>query len=120
MPPAAPLPTTIASQGPESGLMDAARRRESSRTAARSRARVGSAGMSGLRLPPAVRAILAVLGQAADEFGQQLVALVPKVLVDADLRRVVTVDRGLLGVGEERLERWPPPRVPGHVAEQRV
>src|SRR5687767_13406425 len=120
MPPAAPLPTTIASQGPEPGVMDAARRRDSSRIAARSRSSVGSAGMSGLRLPPAVRAILAVDGQAADERGQDLVALVPEILVDADLRRVVAVDRGLLGVEEERLEGSPLRRMLTDVAEERV
>src|SRR6188768_3848429 len=112
MPPAAPLPTTIASQGPEFGVIDAASRRDSSSTAARSRSSVGSAGMSDLRLPPAVRAILAVHGQAADELRQERVALVAQVLVDADLGRVVPVDRGLLGVGEEGLEGRPLARVP--------
>src|SRR6185295_1767704 len=84
--------------------MVAARWRDSSVTAARSRSSVGSAAMSGLRLLPAVRAILAVHGQAPHELLQDRVALVVQLLVDADLRRVVAVDGGVLRVGEERLD----------------
>src|SRR6185295_8444292 len=88
MPPAAPLPTTITSHCPVPGLIDAASLRDSSVTASRSR--VGSAGMvTSLRLLPAMRAVLAVLGLATDELRQDLVALVAKLLVDPDLRGVV-------------------------------
>src|SRR5690349_4914797 len=104
MPPAAPLPTTITSQGPESGLMDAASRRDSSVMAASSRSSVGSVATSGLRLLAAVRAVLAVHGQAALELHEVLVALVLQLLLDPDLRRVVAVDGRLLGLGEELLE----------------
>src|SRR5687767_2165031 len=104
IPPAAPLPTTITSQRAVPGLMAAASRRDSSVTAARSRSRVRSA-MSGLRFLPAVRAILAVDGMAAHELGQDLVALVAQLLVDADLRAVVAVDGRLLGGDEELLHR---------------
>src|SRR3954466_6876716 len=104
MPPAAPLPTTITSQGPESGLIDAASLRDSSVMAARSRSSVGSAATSGLRFLAAVRAVLAVHGQASDEFHEVLVALVLQLLLDADLRRVVAVDGGLFGLREELLE----------------
>ena len=57
------------------------------------------------RLLPAVRAVLAVHGLAADELAEELVALVAQLLVDADLGRVVAVDRRLLRGHEERLER---------------
>src|SRR5258707_10522078 len=132
MPPEAPLPTTITSQGPEVGLMDAASLRDSSVMARRSRSRVLSAGaaaatvrlfgcISGLRLLPAVRAILAVHRQAAHELEQDLVALVPQLLVDADLGGVVAVDGGLLGVREERLElRLAAAAMASHVAQQSV
>src|SRR6267142_2313568 len=75
MPPEAPLPTTMTSHGPEVGWL---------------------AAFLGLRLLPAVRAILAVHGQAAHELEQYLVALVAELLVDADLGRVVAVDGRLL------------------------
>src|SRR5687767_9319377 len=76
MPPAAPVPTTITSQGPLFGVIVRASVRDSSRTAARSRSRVGSEAISALRFLPAVRAILAVLCLAPHELGQDLVALV--------------------------------------------
>src|SRR5437870_4659460 len=119
MPPAAPLPTTMMSQVPEPGLMVEASRFDSSRLAERSMSRVGSAGISGLRRLPAPGAILAVHGLAADELEQDLVALVAQLLVDADLRRVVAVDGGLLGRHEERLQRRPLPRRRGRAADVR-
>src|ERR1051325_5544431 len=121
MPPAAPLPTTIPSQGPESGLMEAASFRDSSVMAARSRSRVGSAATSGLGFLAAVRTVLAVHGQASLEGHEVLVALVLQLLLDADLRGVVAVDGGLLGLGEELLEQGPR-RAAGDadVAEQRL
>src|SRR5947207_4243879 len=121
MPPAAPLPTTITSQGPESGLMEAASWRDASVIAARSRSSVGSAATSGLGLLSAVRTVLAVHGQAADELHEVLVALVLQLLLDADLGGVVAVDGGLLGLGEELLEQrpWHAAR-DAHVAEQRL
>src|SRR5687768_4909178 len=105
MPPAAPLPTTMTSHCVEPGLTAAASRRDSSVTAARSRSRVGSAAILRLRFLPAVRAILAVDGMASHELGEDLVPLVAQLLVDADLRRVVRVDRRLLGGDEEPLHR---------------
>src|SRR5215510_871474 len=104
--------------------MDAASFRESSRTAARSRSSVGSAAILGLRLLPAVRAILAVHGEAAHELLEDRVALVAQLLVDADLRGVVAVDGGLLDGREERLERRGRRRVgrpfPAQIGEERL
>src|SRR5712691_335103 len=119
MPPAAPLPTTITSQRAEPGLMVEASRRDSSRLAERSMSRVGSAGMSGLRLLPAPGAVLAVHGLAADELEQDLVALVAQLLVDTDLGRVVAVDGGLLRGDEEGLQGRPLPRLVRAAADVR-
>src|SRR4029077_12957124 len=121
MPPAAPVPTTITSHFSVPGLMAAAWRRDSSVMAVRSRSSVLSAGISGLRLLPAVRAIPAFDGGAAHELQQHLVALVAQLLVDADLGRVVAVDGRLLGVREELLQqRLAAGGVAVHVAQQRV
>src|SRR5262245_48350288 len=104
IPPAAPLPTTIASQGPEDGVMDAASLRDSSVMAGRSRSSVRSAAISGLPLLAAVRAVLPALRLAAHELGQDRGALVAELLLEADLRGVVAVDRRVLRDREEGLE----------------
>ena len=54
---------------------------------------------------PAVLTVLAVDGLAPDELFDEYIALVAQLLVNADVRRVVGVDGGLLGHHEERLER---------------
>src|SRR6185312_1009351 len=54
---------------------------------------------------PAMRTVLAVHGLAADELPDERIALVAQLLVNADLRRVVAIDRRPLGHHEERLER---------------
>src|SRR6185503_6411466 len=99
---------------------DAASRRDSSVIARRSRSVVGSAATLCLRLLPAVGAVLAVLGLAADELGQDLVALVVELLVDADLGGVVAVDGRAFGDREERLQGQPARRGVGapHVAHE--
>src|SRR5947209_7486883 len=53
----------------------------------------------------AVRTVFAVLGLAADELPEKLVALVPQLLVNTDVRGVVAADCRLLGHHEECLER---------------
>src|SRR6516165_7118347 len=58
-------------------------------------------------LLPAVRAVLPILGLAADELAEELIALVAQLLVNAGRRRVVTADRRFLGHHEKRLERRP-------------
>src|SRR5262245_6607356 len=102
MPPAAPLPTTMTSQRSLPGLIESASRFDSSRARVRLTSSVGSACMMFL---PAVRAVLAVFGLAADELTQELIPLVAKLVVDADFRGVVAADGGLLGHHEERFER---------------
>src|SRR5262249_40743375 len=84
------------------GLIESARRFDSSSARVRLTLRVGSPCMVFLS---AMRAVLAILGLAADEFLEELIALVPQLVVNADLRRVVAANRRLLGHHEKRLER---------------
>src|SRR4029434_4204753 len=56
-------------------------------------------------LLPAVRAVLAVLGLAADELAEELIALVAQFLVNADARVVVAAYRRLFGHHEEGFQR---------------
>src|ERR1051325_9194257 len=70
---------------------------------------------------PAMRAIFAVLGLAADELAEELVALVAQLLVDADLGGVIPVDRRLLGDHEKFFQRRPwRPLVAADVAQDLV
>ena len=70
---------------------------------------------------PAVRAVLAVLGLAADELAEEFVALVTQLLVDANLGGVIAVDRRLLGHHEKLFERRPRrPLVAADVAQDLV
>src|SRR5213592_1832747 len=128
IPPAAPLPTTMTSQRSLPGLIESASRADSSSARVRLTLRVGSvcimsslksdlspvspvATSEGLKpqlskvFLPAVRAVLALFCLAADELAEELIALVPQFLVDADLRRVVAADGRLLGHHKEGLER---------------
>src|SRR5215510_11995536 len=102
MPPAAPLPTTMTSQRSLVGVIESASRFDSSSARVRLTLSVGSSCMVFL---PAVRAVLAVFGLAADELAQELIALVAKLVVNADSRGVVAADGRLLGHHEERFER---------------
>src|SRR5262245_51801456 len=52
-----------------------------------------------------VRTVLAVLGLAADELPEELIALVAQLLVDADARGVVAANGRPLGHHEKRFER---------------
>src|SRR5436309_14397347 len=101
--------------------MDSERRLDSSSVRVRLRSSVVSACMVGgperralmrrcpmplwMNLLAAVRTVFAVFGLAADKLAQELIALVAQLLMDANLRRVVAVDRGVLGHHEELLER---------------
>src|SRR5215510_8345574 len=106
IPPAAPLPTTMTSQRSLPGLIESASRFDSSSARVRLTLSVGSSCIVALRmLLPAVRAVLAVFGLAADEFFQELIALVTELLVNTNLRGVVAADGCLLGHHEKRLER---------------
>ena len=135
MPPAAPLPTIITSHLPEPGVIVAASFRDSSgdsvailiervesfcireiSTGRSRRSRRTDLSWSlfcslispnSLSLLPAVGTILAVLRCAANEFLQELISLVAKLAMDADLRRVVAANRCLLGHDEEVFERRP-------------
>src|SRR5204863_4931279 len=119
IPPAAPLPTTMTSQRSLPGLIESASRADSSSARVRLTLRVGSdciisslkSQVSSLKpqlssvFLPAVRAVLALFCLAADELAEELIALVPQFLVNADLRRVIAADGRLLGHHEEGLER---------------
>src|SRR5262249_42124411 len=120
----------MASQRSRPGLIDAARRRDSSTALARSSVSVRSACIVSPRRPDSValrfllaarRAIPAVLGLASDEVVKEPVALVAQLLVDTDLRGVVAANRRLLRHDEELLERRPRRAlVAADVAQDRV
>src|SRR5262245_59102889 len=103
IPPAAPLPTTMTSHCADPGVIDAASLRGSCVIGSRFSASVESGCMSPLL--PAMRAILAVFGRAADEVLQELIALVAQLAMDADFRRVIAADGRLLGHDEKLLQR---------------
>src|SRR5690606_19382270 len=113
IPPAAPEPTTMTSYGSRPGV-----------TVGCGGVAERTIGMStsegcGLRRLPAVRALLAVLGLAADKLGEELVALVAQLLMDPDLRRVVAADGRVLDGAEELLgRRLRVALVPAQVGEQ--
>src|SRR5439155_23480292 len=99
--------------------MDSERRLDSSSVLVRLRSSVVSACMVGspetagadealplwMNLLAAVRTVFAVFGLAADNLAQELIALVAQLLMEANLRRVVLVNRRVRGHHEELLER---------------
>src|SRR5262249_4107735 len=135
MPPAAPLPTMMMSQRSEFGLIESASRFDSSRARVRLTSRAGSGCIMCpyLSIKPwcpccpwcpsslttwslcvlctlcgllaAVLTILPVFGFAPHELAQELVPLVAQLLVNPDLRCVITLDGRLLRHREESLQR---------------
>src|SRR5262249_38684203 len=106
MPPAAPLPTTMASQRALPGLIAAASCRDSASTLSSSSVSVRSVCMTSRPMfLTAMRAIFPVLGLTSDELAEELVALVSQLLVDADLGCVVPANRRLFRHHEELFDR---------------
>src|SRR5439155_20153585 len=52
-----------------------------------------------------MRAVLTILGLTADEFAEELVALVAQLLMNANLGSVVALNRRLLGHDKEHFQR---------------